>query len=100
MSDVFAPSCWKWIMSVLENTEQRPAMGSTFVARRVCPDSPESGMASRWACSSRKEPVPAEQLELKKNFTREASFFENLVIKLARAAPMSMMQPASGAIAM
>ena len=74
-------------------------MGSTFVASRVWPESLDSGMASRWACSSRKEPVPAEQLELKKNFTREASFFENPVIKLARAAPISMMHLAWGAIA-
>ncbi len=58
------PFCWAWIMSLLANTEHRPAIRAELAARATI--SPISSTASliRFACWSMNEPVPAAQSPL------------------------------------
>ena len=54
--------CCRWIMSLFANTLQRPAIrGGSFDFSESSPNSFSMEIPMRFACWSRKEPVPAAQ---------------------------------------
>jgi hypothetical protein len=55
------PFCWAWIMSLLANTEHRPAILAALAAWATISPTCSTCSFIRWACWSMNDPVPAAQ---------------------------------------
>ena len=69
MSSTGTPSCWRWMMSVLAKTAQRPEMRETSCPSARPTSAEKSSILSprRVIWSSKNEPVPEAQLSFMAN---------------------------------